>query len=169
MQPYQPTLKPFARSLRSNMTDAEQKLWHLLRRKQIHGLQFYRQKPLLNYIVDFYCPQARLVIEIDGSQHFDEQNRHEDQVRTQALNALGLTVLRFDNRQVLLETEEVLAQIYNIIQKQIPPRPPLNKGGNQSAEDKSVASPSAKTNTKEIPPLEKGGQGGFAVEEKKNG
>jgi very-short-patch-repair endonuclease len=56
MEHYRKILKEPARSLRSNMTDAEQALWHRLRRKQIHGMQFYRQKPLLSFIVDFYCP-----------------------------------------------------------------------------------------------------------------
>ena len=57
------------------MTDAERTLWQRLRRRQIHGLQFYRQKPLLNYIVDFYCPQAALVIELDGSQHLESEGK----------------------------------------------------------------------------------------------
>lgn len=65
MQPYKSTLKLFARNLRNNMTDAEQLLWSKLRRKQILGVQFYRQKPLANYIVDFYCAAANLVIELD--------------------------------------------------------------------------------------------------------
>jgi very-short-patch-repair endonuclease len=69
MEPYRKDLKPLARTLRSRMTDAEQRLWHRIRRKQIRGVQFYRQKPLLAYIVDFYCPAAKLVLELDGSQH----------------------------------------------------------------------------------------------------
>ena len=75
MQPYKPTLKPLARNLRGNMTDAEQRLWSKLRRKQILGVQFYRQKPLANYIVDFYCAAANLVIELDGSQHLSRITR----------------------------------------------------------------------------------------------
>lgn len=67
MDPYRKILKEPARLLRSNMTDAEQVLWHRIRRKQIQGVQFYRQKPLLAFIVDFYCPVAKLVIELDGS------------------------------------------------------------------------------------------------------
>ncbi len=66
MKPYNKNLKQASRDLRNNMTDAEKLLWSRLRNKQILGLQFYRQKPILNYIVDFYCPAANLVIECDG-------------------------------------------------------------------------------------------------------
>ncbi len=69
---YQPKNKKIARSLRSNQTDAEQLLWSRIRRKQIKNIQFCRQKPIENFIVDFYAPAAKLVIEIDGSQHFEE-------------------------------------------------------------------------------------------------
>src|ERR1043166_1253789 len=103
MERYSKTLKEPGRSLRTHMTDAEQALWHHVRRKQIHGTQFYRQKPLLSYVVDFYCPAAKLVIEIDGSQHREDEHRTTDEARDTALAKLGLQVLRFDNRQVLLE------------------------------------------------------------------
>ena len=125
MKPYQKALKEHSRTLRKNMTDAEQLLWQKLRRKQIGGLQFNRQKPLLNYIVDFYCAKAKLVIELDGSQHFEKEHLQKDKERDMALENLGLTVLRFDNRQVLLETESVLEIVYS----KIPPNPPLIKGG----------------------------------------
>ena len=111
IEPYQSNLKPRSRSLRNHLTEAEQRLWQRLRRKQIHGAQFYRQKPLLAFIVDFYCPSAKLVIELDGSQHFALEHRAKDQARDAALARLGLRVLRFDNRQVLLEMEAVLAVI----------------------------------------------------------
>lgn len=111
MEPYNRSIKPFSRALRTRMTDAEQVLWHRLRRKQIQGVQFYRQKPLLSFIVDFYCPVAKLVIELDGSQHADENHQMQDAQRDAALADLGLHVLRFDNRQVLLETNAVLAAI----------------------------------------------------------
>lgn len=93
------------------MTDAEQALWQRIRRKQIQNVQFYRQKPLLAFIVDFYCPAAKLVVELDGSQHFEKEHQARDQERDAALAALGLRVLRFDNRQVLLEMDAVLAVI----------------------------------------------------------
>jgi very-short-patch-repair endonuclease len=93
------------------MTDAEQALWHKLRRKQIQGMQFYRQKPLLSFIVDFYCPAAKLVIELDGSQHVEAVHQAQDIQRDSALAKLKLHVLRFDNRQVLTEMDAVLAMI----------------------------------------------------------
>ena len=97
------------------MTDAEQALWHQLRRKQIHGVQFYRQKPLLSYVVDFYCPAASLVIELDGSQHFATEHLIKDQKRDVDLLNAGLQVLRFDNRQVLLEMQAVLQVIHEVV------------------------------------------------------
>jgi very-short-patch-repair endonuclease len=111
MQPYNQKLAINARVLRINMTDAERLLWQRVRLKQVQGLPFYRQKPLLAFIVDFYCPKAKLVIELDGSQHFEEAHRVADEERDAALTGLGLRVLRFDNRQVLLETEGVMAVI----------------------------------------------------------
>jgi len=110
---YNATLKPCVRRLRGDMTDAEQKLWSRLRRKQIGNVQFYRQKPLGGYIVDFYAPALRLVVEVDGSQHQFEKGLRKDAVRDDWLVAQGLAVLRFDNLQVLRETDavvEVIAQ-----------------------------------------------------------
>lgn len=71
MEHYNPKLKDNSRTLRTNMTDAEQVLWYRIRRKQIQNVQFYRQKPLLSFIVDFYCPAAKLIVELDGGQHFE--------------------------------------------------------------------------------------------------
>jgi very-short-patch-repair endonuclease len=92
MKPYNKNLKHASRDLRNNMTDAEKLLWSRLRNKQILALQFYRQKPILNYIVDFYCPAANLVIECDGSQHFTEECLEADQIRDEALAQLELKV-----------------------------------------------------------------------------
>ena len=99
------------------MTDAEQLLWLRLRRKQIRGVQFYRQKPLGNYIVDFYAPRARIVIEVDGSQHLEPSAIKADIKRDEFLARLRLRVLRFDNLQVLRETESVLDTIRLAIDK----------------------------------------------------
>ena len=115
MQPYNKNLKHNARQLRNNMTEAEQKLWLRLRQKQILGLQFYRQKPILNFIVDFYCPAANLIIECDGSQHLNEKGLQYDLVRDQALTQLNLTVLRFNNLQILHELDAVIQIIENVI------------------------------------------------------
>ena len=119
MQHYNPKLKEHSRTLRTNMTDAEQVLWHRIRCKQIQGVQFYRQRPLLSFIVDFYCPAVKLVIEIDGSQHFEAAYQEKDQDRDAALSGLGLRVLRFDNRQVLLETDAVLAVIDEVVRGRV--------------------------------------------------
>ena len=115
MEPYGRRLKEPARSLRMNMTDAEQVLWQRIRRKQIRNVRFYRQKPLLSFIVDFYCPAAKLVIELDGSQHYEEAHQIKDRLRDEALGRIGLQVLRFDNRQVLLETDAVLTVIDDVV------------------------------------------------------
>lgn len=119
MEPYRKTLKETARSLRTSMTDAEQVLWHRIRRKQIQNVQFYRQKPLLSFIVDFYCPAAKLVVELDGSQHFETVHQAEDRTRDAALAGLGLQVLRFDNRQVMLEMDAVLTVIDEAVKGRI--------------------------------------------------
>jgi very-short-patch-repair endonuclease len=97
MKPYNKNLKQPSRDLRSNMTNAEQLLWQRIRRKQILELQFYIQKPILNFIVDFYCPTANLVIECDGGQHYTAEGLEADQNRDQTLSELGVITLRFSN------------------------------------------------------------------------
>ena len=112
MKPYNKNLKQASRDLRNNMTEAEKLLWSRLRHKEILELQFYRQKPILNFIVDFYCPSANLVIECDGGQHYTNEGLEADRVRDEALGELGLKVLRFDNGQVLRGIDGVVEQIY---------------------------------------------------------
>ena len=112
---YNQRLKARARLLRRNPTDAELHLWQRLRRKQILGVQFYRQKPIGNYIVDFYAPAVRLVVELDGSQHLEHGQAEYDARRTRDLKQQGVTVLRFDDRQALLETESVLEMIFHAV------------------------------------------------------
>jgi very-short-patch-repair endonuclease len=101
------------------MTDSEQVLWSKVRRKQLHGVQFYRQKPLGKYIVDFYAPRVKLVIEIDGSQHKEINQSQKDIERDRYLNSLGLKVLRFNSREVLTETDAVIEVIYHVISRQM--------------------------------------------------
>jgi very-short-patch-repair endonuclease len=112
---YNPRLKPKARALRTNLTDAEQRLWSRLRRKQISGVQFYRQRPVGNYIVDFFAPAVRLVIEVDGAQHAERSEAEYDKERSEYLEQVGLRVLRFDDRQVLTETDGVIENIFQIV------------------------------------------------------
>ncbi len=115
MKPYPAALKRNARALRASMTDAEQKLWFRLRRKQMGGVQFYRQKPIGPYIVDFYAAQGTLVVEVDGSQHHAPGGRAQDARRDAYLASQGMCVLRFDNLQVLQQLEGVLAKIDEVL------------------------------------------------------
>ncbi len=89
---------PLARILRKNMTKEERHLWYDFLRN--YEIKFLRQKPIGNYIVDFYCAQAKLVIELDGSQHFTEINIEKDTERTKILEQYGITVVRIPNNQV---------------------------------------------------------------------
>jgi len=126
--PYNKNLKNLARNLRKNMTDAERCLWSKIRRKQLKEFQFYRQKNIGDYIVDFYCPAAKLIVEIDGGQHYAEENIVKDEARDNFLNDLGFRVFRFSNSDVFNNIEGVVTKIYNHLKK-IPPNPPLKKGG----------------------------------------
>jgi very-short-patch-repair endonuclease len=119
MKPYNIKLKGNSRILRNNLTDAEQLLWFYIRRKQVRGVSFYRQKPLLQFIVDFYCAVAMLVIELDGSQHHETERLVKDKARDAELAKLGLLVLRFDNWQIIHETQSVLAVIDETVRQRI--------------------------------------------------
>ena len=115
MHAYNPKLKQNARNLRSNMTDAEILLWSRVRRKQILGVQFYRQKPIGPYIVDFFAPGAGVVVEVDGSQHYESGGQNADVGRDRYLDTQGLEVLRFDNRAVLKQTDAVVEAIFQAV------------------------------------------------------
>ncbi len=104
-------MKILSRGQRNNMTEAEIFLWEKIRRKQLKGLQFHRQKIIGNCIVDFYCPQAKLIIEVDGIQHYSESGKEWDIVRDDYMNQLGLRVLRFSNKQVLEDIDTVVEKI----------------------------------------------------------
>ena len=108
---YDNKLKQFARDLRKNMTEAEKLLWSKVRRKQIKNLQFYRQRIIGNYIVDFYCSQAKLVIELDGEQHYNEIGKEKDEYRDSYLTGTGLKVLHFTNKDVFDNLDGVLQYI----------------------------------------------------------
>jgi len=121
MLPYNKNLKQLARQLRRDMTDAERQLWAKLRKKQLKGYQFYRQKPVGDYIVDFFCPRVKLVIEVDGRQHFSDEMREYDRIREDFLSSLGLRVLRFTNTEVLTHTEKVIKSIEREMPGKNPP------------------------------------------------
>lgn len=103
-----------ARSLRKASTEAEQRLWHHLRRNQLEGQHFRRQHPIGPYVVDFVCLDAHLIVETDGSQHQD--NEH-DSIRDAFLARYGFRVLRFWNNETLGQTEAVLAAIIAALQE----------------------------------------------------
>ena len=118
---YNRTLKEPSRNLRNNMTDTERLLWSRLRRKQLLGVQFYRQKPLGHFITDFYAPAVNLVIEVDGCQHSETEHQLRDERRDEFLAERGLFVLRFNNWQVLHETDAVVARILDFVQEKLNP------------------------------------------------
>jgi len=120
MLPYNGNLKQYSRQLRENMTDAERHLWARIRMRQIKGYQFYRQKPIGDYIVDFFCPKAKLIIEVDGSQHFVNETIEYDRIREEYVSSLGLRVLRFTNTDVLKHVEGVVERIEEEMNEKIP-------------------------------------------------
>ena len=112
---YNKDLKTVSQDLRKSATDAEKYLWSKLRGKQLKEYQFYRQKVIERYIVDFFCPKARLVIELDGGQHYEESGREKDYIRDEALNGIGLTVLRFSDRELFENTDAVMEKIWSYL------------------------------------------------------
>ena len=116
--PYNKKLVPRAKELRQNMTKAEKKIWYDYLRN--FPYRVYRQRPIDNFIVDFYCPKLKLVIEIDGDSHYTENAQKYDKERTAILQGYGLTVIRFNNQDVLDNITGVVALIEDLI----PPNPP---------------------------------------------
>ena len=112
---YDSKLKEYARYLRNNSTNAEIKLWMQLKGKQMHGYDFHRQKPIGNYIADFFCNKLKLVIEIDGSSHDFDEVQQKDRNKQDFLNKLGITVLRFTNREVMTSVFLVVQTIEDYI------------------------------------------------------
>ena len=98
---YNPALKELARELRNNMTFAEKATWRMLNGKQFKGYDFHRQKPIGEFIADFYCYDLRLVIEIDGITHLDKDVIRKDKIKSQYFNSIGLNILRFSDDLVL--------------------------------------------------------------------
>ena len=113
---YQHFLKPYARSLRNNSTLGEIILWNQLKQRKLSGYQFYRQKPLLGYIVDFYCATLKLAIEIDGKYHNHAEQQILDDKRQQHLESLGISFLRFTEFEVRTKLPSVLESITEYIE-----------------------------------------------------
>ncbi|BAY86730.1 hypothetical protein NIES267_62410 [Calothrix parasitica NIES-267] len=111
--PYNPNLLPRAKELRKNMTVAEKKLWYgYLRTFKFRVL---RQRPIDYFIVDFYCPKLKLVIEIDGESHFTDEGKAYDQERTERLEGYGLKVIRFTNQEVLNNFEGIYEKLNSFV------------------------------------------------------
>ena len=115
----------FAKKLRADATEPERKLWAYLRCKQLAHLRFRRQQPVGPYVADFFCSAAKLIIELDGSQHGAEENMAADEARTAWLDERGYEVLRFPNDEVLKNRDAVLETIERIVRERcsIPPSP----------------------------------------------
>lgn len=108
---------PIARRLRASLTDAELRLWSRLRRRQLDEFRFRRQHPIGRYVVDFFCPEAKLIIEVDGGQHAEESS-----VRADWLRDRGYRLLRFWNNDVLGNTDGVVEEILRALRAE-PPHP----------------------------------------------
>jgi very-short-patch-repair endonuclease len=128
--PYNPHLKTRARQLRQQMTRTEIILWKHLQRKQLYGYDFDRQRPIDAYIVDFFCKELMLAIEIDGVTHDNAPAQERDRSRQQRLATLGVRVLRFRDEEVLQNLEGVLEAIRQWVEEETHPglRPPLRGG-----------------------------------------
>ena len=114
-KPLDPQLLALARKLRREQIDPEQLLWQLLRDRRLTGYKFRRQHPIKPYILDFYCHEVRLAIELDGGQHNAPEERARDERRTLFLNTQGIRVLRFWNHEVINNTEDVLQAVYDAL------------------------------------------------------
>ncbi len=125
--------KDLARAMRHELTWAEKALWRHLRNRKLEGVKFRRQQPVDRYILDFYCAEKRLVVELDGGQHDVPDEREYDRVRTQFLEAEGLKVLRFWNSQVRGNLPWVLESIRRAagVERETPHPDPLPQGARE--------------------------------------
>jgi very-short-patch-repair endonuclease len=105
------------RNLRRNQTEAEKKLWAALRNRQLAGVKFRRQFSIGRYILDFYSPEYKLGVEADGGQHFEDEERQRDRLRTGELSKVGVEILRFSDREILSNIEGVCEIIQKTIEK----------------------------------------------------
>lgn len=115
--PYNPKLKLLARKLRNNSTYAEVLLWNQLKNKQLKGYDFHRQKPILNYILDFFCHELYLAIEVDGITHDSEIQQAKDKVRQSEIEALGITFLRFEDSLIKTQMHSVISEILSFVEE----------------------------------------------------
>ena len=109
--PYNPKLTALARKLRNESTETEIYLWLKLKGKQMYGYDFHRQKPIDNYILDFFCYDLLLGIEVDGYSHEILEVYNKDRIKEKRMNELGITILRFSDFEVLKDMENVIRAI----------------------------------------------------------
>ena len=112
-----------ARDLRRRQTPAEVHLWRLLRNRRLWGFKFRRQEPAGPFVLDFYCPEARLAVELDGGGHNEPYQRARDRRRSLALSGLGIRVVRFWNDEVLDKPDDVVQEIVRALRAAVPPSP----------------------------------------------
>ncbi len=113
--------KEYRKALRNNMTTAEAMLWRVLKGRGAGGMKFRRQQGIGPFVLDFYCPEHRLGIEIDGSSH--DYKYEYDEKRTEYLREQGIRILRFSNRQVFTSIQGVLNEIVNAVHQEVDPTP----------------------------------------------
>lgn len=123
-----PKLKQKRKDLRNNSTPAEIRMWEYLKNKQLKNRKFRRQHSIGDYILDFYCPQEKLAIEIDGAYHRNFVNEKHDLSRTQFLNSNEIKVIRFDNKDVFDDIENVILKIITNFDNTTTPTPPHQEG-----------------------------------------
>ena len=111
--------KQIRSQLRTNMPKPEEILWQRIRRKQL-GVKFRRQHGIGRYIVDFYCAELNLVIEIDGDSHFSHEGKEKDTIRDAFMETLGIKFMRFTNEEVMKQTESVLERLFNLVRSSNP-------------------------------------------------
>jgi very-short-patch-repair endonuclease len=119
--PVRPIIRQRAKAMRHEMTNAETKLWHELRAGRLMGLKFRRQMPIAGYIVDFACPEHKLIVEIDGFTHGNDTAEFKDAKRTSGLMMLGWQVVRFQNDHVYNHVSDVCEHILAITNNLAPP------------------------------------------------
>lgn len=115
---YNNNLKHLSSQLRNDSTQSEIRLWKYLKSKQT-GVRFIRQKPIGNYIVDFYCKELRLAIELDGLSHQYEETMKKDEEKEAYLNEMGIEVLRFEDKEVLGDIDNVMAVLLDYIERRV--------------------------------------------------
>ena len=127
--PYNPKLKEYAKELRNNSTKAEIILWMKLKGKQMYGYDFHRQKPIDNYILDFFCYELMLGVEVDGYSHEFLEVYNKDTIKEKRMKELGLSILRFTDEQVLKDMGNVIRAIEFYIEEYEKHTPNLSQEG----------------------------------------